>query len=135
MSKYYLKSALILKAIFCFLLAPIDLLIAGLLTVENNFMFVILSVLPVGCLYTVPFWLTLIELKKFRHNRVGPYILLDSGVCLVPAFFGALASDIFVTVANGRTNADGLTTIIFGVIFLLISLTFWLLYFVFSKRK
>ena len=135
MDKLYSKQILILKAVCCFLLAPLSALLSFLISVEDSFVYILLSVVPIGCLYTVPFWLTLTYMKKYRVSEIGKYIIYDSIVSLIPAIFGALTFEIIFTVVNGKTAANGFVTLIFGLIFLIVSLIFWLMYWIFSYKK
>lgn len=135
MDKLYSKQALMVKAVFCVMLAPLYTLIAQLVSVEDGFLYIFLSTVPVGCLFTIPFWFSLLYLKKYRVNRIGKYILLDFFICVLPAIFGILISEIFVSIIEGKTMADGIATAIFSTIFMLISLLFWLIYFIFSRKK
>ena len=133
--KVYSKSAIIIKVIFSLMLAPMYVLFSSFMNIEDGFLHIILSVVPIACLYTLPYWVSLVYIKKYPSPSIGKYILFDSVSCLIPAFFGILITEIIITVINGKTLADGITTLIFTVIFAVISLIFWLLYFIFSKMK
>ena len=135
MDKLYSKTALIYKAAFCVMLAPLYALFSMTIRIDDAFLYVIVSVLPIGCLYTLPFWPSLISIKKYRVSKIGKYILFDFLVCFLPALLGILFSEIITTLINGATLADGFATVIFFVIFSIVSLVFWLLYLVFSKIK
>ncbi len=117
------------------MLAPLYILLSYAINTEDGFLDIILSVIPIGCLYTVPFWISLGYIKKYRVEKPGKYIALDALVCLLPAIFGILFSEIIVTLVNGSTAADGFATVIFSALYLIVSLLFWLLYFVFSRIK
>lgn len=133
--KVYSKSAIIIKVIFSLMLAPMYLLCSSFMNIEDGFLYIILSVVPIACLYTLPFWVSLVHIKKYPSQSIGKYILIDSISCLIPAVSGILITEIIITVINGKTIADGITTLIFTAIFAMISLIFWLLYFIFSKMK
>ncbi|MBO5870490.1 MAG: hypothetical protein J6Q89_07055 [Clostridia bacterium] len=135
MDKLYSKQILILKAVCCFLLAPLSALLSFLISVEDGFMYILLSVVPIGCLYTVPFWASLAYIKKYLVAKIGKYAIYDSITCLIPAIFGALAFEIIFVVINGKTAANGFVTLIFSTIFLIVSLIFWLMYWIFSYKK
>ncbi len=135
MDKLYSKQILILKAVSSILLAPIYALLSHLLTIEDGFVYILVSVVPIMCLYCIPFWLSLVQIIKFRVSHIGIYILWDATVCFVPAVLGTLFYEIIFSVVNGRSVTDGFVTLIFTIIFSVISLLFWLLYFVFSYKK
>jgi hypothetical protein len=135
MDKLYSKISLVIKAVFCFILAPLYALLSSLITVEDNFLFILLAIIPVASLYTVPFWFSLERFKRFRVKLIGKYILFDTITCLLPAVFGILVSEVLHALINGRTVADGIVTVIFATIFVLISVIFWLLYYIFSYKN
>lgn len=135
MDKLYSKIALFIKAAFCLLVAPLCLILADYSAVGDGFSFVVLTVLTVGCFYTIPFWTSVFYLKKFRVKGIRKFVLWDALVCLIPAVIGILSYDFAYTLINGTTVASGIVSLIFIVVFLLITLVFWLFYFVLSKIK
>ena len=135
MDKLYSKQILILKAVCCFLLAPLSALLSFLISVDDSFVYILLSIVPIGCLYTIPFWATLSFVKKYRVARIGQYIVFDAVVCLIPAVFGALTFEIIFTVINGKTVSSGFVTLVFSFIFIIASAIFWLMYWIFSYKK
>ncbi len=134
MDKLYSKSALIIKIVFCALLSQLYLLISSLLSVEDNFLFILLVTVPIFCLYTVPFWVSLIYIKRFRVNKILKYITLDALCCLLPAFLSVVISEVIYTVAYNSTIGAGVITIIFTTVYVIISLIFWLFYYIFSYK-
>ncbi len=135
MDRLYSKSALIIKAAFCVILAPLYMLLSNLLYIEDGFLFILVTVIPIGCLFTLPFWLTAFHLLKYRVKKIGRFILLDAAVCLAPALISTVFCELVYVLINGKTAADGILTIIFASIFFIISLIFWLLYFISSRIK
>lgn len=135
MDKFYSKRALIYKTSFSLMLAPLYALLSMTVKIEDAFLYLIVSILPIGCLYTVPFWPSLVTVKKYRVPKIGKYVILDILACLLPAFCGILLFDIITALVNGTSFADGFSTLIFSVIFSLVSFVFWLLYLLLSKIK
>lgn len=135
MDKLYSKQSLIYKAVFSMMLAPLYALISFVLNVEDGFLHILISIVPIGCLYTIPFWFSLVFVKKHRVQGIGKYILLDVFITLIPAIFGILLLEIITAVVNGSTIADGFATVIFTFMFLAVSAVFWIFYFVFSRIK
>jgi hypothetical protein len=135
MDKLYSKTSLIIKAAFCLLIAPLCLVLADFSSVEDGFSFVVLTVLTVGCFFTLPFWTSAYYLKKYRTKSIKPFILWDAVVCLLPAVIGILSYDFAYTLINGTSLASGVVSLIFISVFVLITLVFWLFYFVLSKIK
>ena len=117
------------------LLAPLYALISNLITIEDGFLYILVSIIPIMCLYCIPFWISLLYLKKYRVTGIGSYILWDATVCFAPAAFGTLFYEIAVSVIHGRSVSDGFVTVIFTTIFLIIAFGFWVLYYLFSYKK
>lgn len=134
MNKLYSKSFLIVKAVFCVGLSPLYMIISSLLTVEDNFLYIIISAVPIGCLYTIPFWLSISYMRKFRVSGIAKYILYDAVYCLAPATLGVLFSEIVYSIVEKSFIASGIVTLIFSAIFILVSLIFWLFYRIFSHK-
>lgn len=135
MDKLYSKQILILKAVCCLLLAPLYALISRLLTIEDGFVYILASIVPVICIYCIPFWISLTYINKYRVSTVWKYISWDAVICLAPSIFGTLFYEIIFTVVNGRSISDGFVTLIFSTIYIIISFVFWILYFIFSYKK
>ena len=135
MHNLYSKNVLIFKAVFCVMLAPLYLLISSLIKIEDPFLYIILSILPIGCLYTIPFWFTILNFKRHRMDGVKKYIMFDLFCCLIPAFLGMLFADIVYTVTNGTFSSDGIITILFAFEFVFITSLFWLGYYIFYRVK
>ncbi len=135
MDKLYSKNALIIKAVACILLSPLYMLTSSLLDIQNAFIYVMVSIVPIGCLYTIPFWMSVAYLKKYRVSSIKKYILLDFLSCFITSFLGVLCSEIVLTVITADTSVAGLLTIIFAIIFLIISAIFWLIYLILARKK
>lgn len=135
MDKLYSKQSLIIKAVCCFLLAPLYALLSSLIIVENSFIYILASVVPICSLFTVPFWLSLMFIKKYRVAKIVVFIAYDFAVCVLPAMFGVLFYEIIFSIINGKSVADGFVTLIFTAIFIIIAILFWFLYYLFSYKK
>lgn len=135
MDKLYSKRANFIKILFCLLLAPVYYLISSVISIDDVFIYTFFSAIPVCCLYTIPFWLSVTHLKKYRVKKIGKYILYDFAFCFSPAIFGILFAEVISAIINGKTDADGIITAIFLIVFAIISVIFWLLYLLFSYKK
>jgi hypothetical protein len=91
--------------------------------------------MPIACMFTLPFWLTLVYVRKYPTGSIVKCVVLDATCNILPAFLAILLSEVIMAIAVEKTTAHGMITLIFLVLFLLIALLFWLLYFVFSKQK
>ena len=135
MDKLYSKQILIIKAVFCFLLSPLYSIFSYLIEVENAFLYVVLSLMPIACVYTIPFWVTLTFIKKYRVSKISKYAIIDLLSVTVPSFLGVLTSEVIYIISNGTSQLDGIVTLMLSAVFILIALVFWLLYYVFSYKQ
>lgn len=135
MDKLYSKQILIIKAVFCFLLSPLYSIFSYLIEVENAFLYVVLSLMPIACVYTIPFWVTLTFIKKYRVSKISKYAIIDLLSVTVPSFMGVLISEVINIISNGTSQLDGIVTLMLSAVFVLIALVFWLLYYVFSYKQ
>ena len=135
MDKLYSKQILIIKAVFCFLLSPLYSIFSYLIEVENAFLYVVLSLMPIACVYTIPFWITLTFIKKYRVSKISKYAIIDLLSVTVPSFMGVLTSEVIYIISNGTSQLDGIVTLMLSAVFVLIALVFWLLYYVFSYKQ
>ena len=135
MDKLYSKQILIIKAVFCFLLSPLYSIFSYLIEVENAFLYVVLSLMPIACVYTIPFWVTLTLIKKYRVSKISKYAIIDLLSVTVPSFMGVLTSEVIYIISNGTSQLDGIVTLMLSAVFVLIALVFWLLYYVFSYKQ
>ena len=120
MDRLYSKQILIIKAVFCFLLSPLYSIFSSLIYTDNVFLYTVLSFMPIACIFTVPFWITLNYIKKYRVFKISKYVILDFVSVIAPSFMGVLISEVFYIVSNGRSNFDGIVTVMFSFIFILL---------------
>lgn len=135
MDKLYSKSAMIGKAVYSTLITPACILISSFFNVTNPLLYIIIALIPIGCLYTIPFWISASYIRKYRVGKIGKYVIYDLISCFIPAFFGILFFEIIYTIIVENIIASGLLTIIFSIIFIIVSALFWIAYLIFSKRK
>lgn len=86
------------------------------------------SFVILGCLYTIPFRLTLNKLMKGEGSFAWKYVVLDICSCFVPAVISALMYEAYVEMFVLPSTLNGLYTLLLAVILLLISGIFVLLY-------
>lgn len=136
MDKLYSKRALLIKGTYCFFLPLLHILVtSGELSQSLLWLFV--SSVLLGCLYTVPFWLSLSCLRKSsgtRKTRVGRYIAWDAGCCLLPAVVSSLLYETGMFLFVEQSRLMGLYTLLLFFIFLLISGVFWFWYKIVGKH-
>lgn len=134
MDKLYSKKVLFLKATYCFCIPLVhQLLTAGEFGTSLTWLF--WSFVLVGSLYTVPFWISLRYLNRYRVSRIGRYIILDLATCFVPAFVSALLYECIVHMFVQASAQNGLYSLLIFFIFLSVSGVFGLLYKLVGKHS
>ena len=128
LEKLYGHRALLLKGTYCFFLPLLHVLLTSG-SLSESLLWLFLSTVLLGCLYTVPFWCTASAIHKAKkHLRLLRYIGLDAGTCLLPACASALVYETVIHLTENGSMLDGLYTLLLFFILLPISGLFWLLY-------
>ncbi len=135
MDKLYSKQILIIKAVFCFLLSPLYSIFSYFINIENAFLFVVLSLMPIACIYTIPFWISLNYIKKHRVCKIRKYAIMDFASVTIPSFMGVLTSEVIYILSNGKSALDGIVTVMLSLIFVFIAIIFWFMYYIFSYKN
>lgn len=135
MDKLYSKQILIIKAVFCFLLSPLYSIFSYFINIENAFLFVVLSLMPIACIYTIPFWISLNYIKKHRVCKIRKYAIMDFVSVTIPSFMGVLTSEVIYILSNGKSALDGIVTAMLSLIFVFIAVVFWFMYYIFSYKN
>ncbi|MBQ3002445.1 MAG: hypothetical protein IJD82_01810 [Clostridia bacterium] len=131
MDKYYSKKALILKAVYCFCLP----LFHQLVTAHNvSLLWGFGSFVLIGCMYTVPMWISLIYMHRYPTYRIGRYVLFDLLFCFTPAVLGSIVYEIASQFAYASA-LNGFYTLLLFFIFLSVSGVFWLLYMLVGRHN
>lgn len=135
MDKLFSKAALAVKAVYCALLAPLYLIVSSLISVTDSFLHIMLTVIPAGCLYTVPFWISVSYLHKYRVCGIKKYVLLDAVSCFLPAALASLVVEIIYSVTVEMSAVSGIVTLIFSMVYFVVTILFWLIYLLLYKIK
>lgn len=137
MNKLYSNKALIIKAFYSALIPLIYPISAAVIDIKHPFVYIILSAIPIACLYSIQFILNLSIMRKqsSKNIKMGKYLLLDIGVSLSPSIVSILMCDIITSYLNGVIASAGFVTVIFISIFVILTLIFWGLYLIISKIK
>ncbi len=133
MDKLYSKSALILKTVCMSLLPVLSVLLAAVLQIGDGFLYVTVSLLPIGFLYTVPFWMSVRMLKRFRVADIKKFLLLDLATCFAPTALSCIITETVIAVVSKEKQGMGIMTLCVVAICFLITLIFWGLYCIFYK--
>lgn len=133
MDRLYSRQSLIVKCVYCAFLPILTALVAAVTEIEDSFLYIVFSLLPLGCLYTVPFWLSLRILKKYRVSGLKRFLLLDALTCFVPVLLSSVLAETVTFLVTKEMQGLGITTLCVTVICLLVTLVFWCLYFAFYK--
>lgn len=135
MDKLYSKIALTTKTISCLLLVPLFFALASAMNDDLLLVKFVISAVVVGCVYTIPFWMSLSVIKKYRVNKIKKYIVNDFLFCYVPAVLGSLITEVVDSIIRSSIEMAGFITLVFMIILLVISAVFWLLYFLYSYKE
>lgn len=90
--------------------------------------------MPIACIYTIPFWISLSYIKKYRVYKIGKYAVIDMFSITIPSFMGVLISEVIYILSNGKGPLDGIVTAMLSIIFILIALVFWFMYYIYSYK-
>ena len=128
LGRLYGKRALLCKAAYCFFLPLLHVLFTSG-SLAESLLWLFVSTVLLGCLYTLPFWCTL---SALRGEEGPPRLLrcvgLDAGSCLLPAFASSLVYETVVHLSGNGSALDGLYTLLLFFSLLMISGLFWFLY-------
>lgn len=133
MDKLYGTRALLIKACYCFCLPLLQLLLtAGSLGESLGWLFA--TTVLLGCLYTVPFWCSVVTLFRHGGSKLVRLIAWDALCCLAPAVGCSLLYEMGMHLFVRASALDGLYTLLLLIILLFISGIFWLLYRIAGKH-
>lgn len=135
LARLYGRRALLCKACGELLLPVLVLLVLSRQTDGNPFVWLYASALTVGCLYTFPFWCTLVCLRASKTRlKIRRFVALDALSCLLPPFASVLTYETVQAVRDASASPlNGLYTLLLGGSLLLISCLFWALYFLAAR--
>ena len=135
MDKLYSRKAKVIKIIYCAFLPVLTVIISHICKIENGVMYLTACLIPSGCLYTVPFWMTVLKLKKIRAEKISPFVLTDLLTCAVPTVLSSVITEIISALVAGEKEGAGIMTLAVIMLVIVISLLFWLLYYLFSRKN
>ena len=126
MDELYSNRALAIKIAFCISLPFVHIVVSSGFPADS-FLALLCSNMLIGCLFTIPLWMSLVRINRYGTDQVLRYVLLDFLCCYVPTIGSSL---VYETVAELlRPSAlTGVLTLLLIIILLLISGVFWLLY-------
>lgn len=126
--RLYGRRALLLKGAYCFFLPLLHVLVTSG-PLSRSLLWLFVSTVLLGCLYTIPFWCTASAIRKAeKPPRLLRCIGLDAGVCLLPAVTASLVYEVVLHLSGNGSLLDGLYTLLLFFILLPVSGLFWLLY-------
>ncbi|HAN21609.1 MAG: hypothetical protein A2Y15_05900 [Clostridiales bacterium GWF2_36_10] len=138
-NKLYSKKILYKKTIYIILLPLIIELFAMLSDPQNAIIFLFVTMFFLGLFYALPFMLTLKVLCSDVLNtksgeNLKKLILYDLLYLLCPIIISTVLCDSIFLILDSESIGQGIFSILTISIVLLITLIFWLLYFLFKKR-
>lgn len=126
MDKLYSKKALLLKATYCFCLPLFHQLVTA--QQSTSLLWLFLSFVLIGSLYTVPMWFSLVYLRRYTVKKIGKYVLYDWGTCFLPAICSSVIYEIAVQLFVQSSAQNGLYTLLLFFILMSVTGVFGLLY-------
>ena len=135
LARLYGRRALLCKACGELLLPVLVLLMLSRDTDGDPLVWLYGTTLLVGCLYTLPFWCTLVCLRASKTRlKIRRFVALDALSCLLPPFASVLTYETVQAVRDvSASSLNGLYTLLLGGSLLLISCLFWALYFLAAR--
>lgn len=136
-NKLYSGKYLIIKVIYAVLLPFLTELAGMLFDAENALVFLFFSMFFMGLFYAVPFLMTLQGIRREEADKkeIRKFILYDFAFLLFPVIIATVLAESIFAVFNSDSHGLGFFSVLSIVILTLITLAFWLAYFVFRKRQ
>ena len=124
---------IILKISFAIILPLLTFIALDFIDYSNN-MFAAIFFFS-ALIYTVPFWITALNIKKSGRDKIAPVMLNDFLCLYVVALFTSLVLDLINAIRFNLTDFTGVTTLILSLIYLLVFLFSMLLYIYMNKSN
>jgi hypothetical protein len=131
--KLYSKKFIIYKVIFAALLPLLTLLFSMLFDSDNAVIQLFATVFFMGLIYSAPYLLTLMVLRKEVAVGIGRLVFLDTVTLLFPIIISTVLCDAFFSVSGGQ--AQGFFSVIVIGVVVMLTLVFWSLYMLFRKKQ
>ena len=128
LDNFYSRKWNIAKLILSAAVPPLTQLPSLFIGEDNTLLALLIIMLISALLYVVPFVSTLALIKLCRADTCKRYIALDALFLLCPVLISSIVTDVADSIINGVTVMSGSFTVIFGILYVLISLCFWGLY-------
>lgn len=138
-NKLYSKKNLIIKTIFVISLPLLTQLMAMLFDSQNAIVFLFVTMFFLGLFYAVPFMLTFKALRSDvldikAGESLKKIIFIDFFYLLFPTIISTVIFDVLFLMLDNDSKGQGIFSILVISIVCLITLVFWLLYFLFRKK-
>lgn len=125
---FYSRKWNIARLILAVLVPPLTQVPSLFISDDNTLLALLLIMLISALLYVVPFIATLGLIRMCKATECKRYIVLDALFLLAPVLLSAIVMDVLDGIINGVTVMSGSFVVIFGILYILISLCFWGLY-------
>jgi|GEM_PF-5067115 len=126
--KFYTLPFNIAKLIVAALIPVLSQISALFISDMDSLISLVIVMFISAVLYVIPFITTLFMLRHYKVKTCKRYIKLDAVYILAPVLMSAILCEVVDCIKNGVTVASGSFIIIFGILYILISLAFWGLY-------
>lgn len=127
-NKLYSTKILAVKAIISFLIPIIVQLSAILVNGNDVFLLILVLMIASSLLFAASYIFTVFCIRRERTVKIGRLVLLDIISLLLPAIASALIAEVVDVIINGANFFAGIFIILFGLLYSLVSVSFWLVY-------
>ncbi len=128
LKKFYSRKWNIAKLILAVAVPPLTQLPSLFISEDNTLLALLIIMLISALLYVIPFVATLALIGLCKADTCKRCIALDALFLLCPVLLSSVATDVVDGIINGVTVMSGSFSVIFGILYILITVCFWGLY-------
>lgn len=125
---FYSRKWNIARAVLAALVPPLAQVPSLLISDDDTLLVLLLIMFISALLYALPFIATLSLIKLCRSTSCRHCIACDAAFLLAPVVLSSVIMDAVDAVINGVTVMTGSFSVIFGILYILITVCFWGLY-------
>ncbi len=134
-NKLYCGRALIIKSVSAFLLPIAVQVCAALIHGDDAFVLILALMIVSSLLYSVPFILTISCIRREGIRKIGGLAFKDLMSLMFPSIMSAIIIEVVDLIVNGTNPFAGIFVVLFGILYSLLSLSFWIAYFLNAKMS
>lgn len=128
LNDFYSRKWNIARLILAVAVPPLTQLPSLFISEDNTLLALLIIMLISALLYVLPFVATLSLIRLSKADACKRCIALDAIFLLCPVLLSSVAMDVIDSIINGVTVMSGSYVVIFGILYILITVCFWGLY-------